>query len=520
MIRQRKTSANVGALRGAHFLLAAALLCAALPAAAQQVGHGDFDFYLDTAVFRGRDDKVVSDVFVRIGNHSLRFKESGKAEWKTRVVFSYLLTDDAGKEVAKLKETMTFVETNAARVESSLAYQTVIKQFNLAPGGYWLTVALENLDAPKISVLGLIKNKNKTSVVRRTRFAIPEIPDNEPSFSTPLFVWGVNEREQGIRKYQPNPARMFGLYKDTLEVYVELYLPDSLAQAPTFDFRTEIVNAKGELVRETKRTLPNPSVQSGTGLRTYPVFLREDLAAVQAGVYSLYLSFGLGGESIARVKSGDFSVAWDMRTWEIPRREYLAEARFLLGDDEFTAFQSKSPGEQEQVLDALWKGFDPTPDSGGNEAYDTFVERMAYINAHYSERGPAILSPQGEIYLRYGPPDEVIQDVIPLNYETLQEAETIVEDPYHPMNYSSGPTKAYTLPVIRNSITGGSPNARNRPEDNTGVPYELWVYQAGGEPMLARDKVQETDIGMRFLFIDRDGHGVYTLERSSTVSEK
>src|SRR4029450_9847636 len=86
MKRLRKISANVGALRGAHFLLSAALLLAAVPAAAQHLGQGDFDFHLDTAAFRGRDGKVVSQVFLRIGNHSLRFKESGKAEWKTRVV--------------------------------------------------------------------------------------------------------------------------------------------------------------------------------------------------------------------------------------------------------------------------------------------------------------------------------------------------------------------------------------------------------------------------------------------------
>jgi len=510
----------MGAPRGAHLFFGVALLALAVaPARAQHAGHGDFDFQLDSAAFRGRDHKVLTDVVVRIPNHSLRFKEAGHAEWKTRVAFSYLLTNDAGKEIVKLSETMTFSETDASRVENSLAFQTVIKQFQLPPGGYWLSVSLENLDAPKISIIGLIKNKNKSSIVRRARLNLPEIPDDEASFSTPLFVWALDPREEGIRKYQPNAARMYGLYNDTLQVYVELYLPDSLATAPSFEFHTDIVNAKGESVRETKRTLPNPKPEGAT-LRTYPVFLREDLTTMAAGVYTLYLSFGLEGQTVARVKSGDFSVAWDLRTWEIPRREYLAEARFLLGDDEFRAFQSKSAGEQEQVLDALWKTFDPTPDSGGNEAYDTFVERMAYINAHYGERGPAIKSPQGEIYLRYGPPDEIIQDVIPLNYETLREAELIVDDAYHPMNYSSDPSRHYTLPVIRNSIAGGSPNARSRPEDNTGVPYELWVYLAGGDPMLQRDNVQELDIGMRFLFVDRDGHGVYTLERSSTVSEK
>ncbi|MCI0452731.1 MAG: GWxTD domain-containing protein [Candidatus Latescibacteria bacterium] len=510
----------MGALGGAHIFLAAALLAVlAGPALAQHAGRGDFDFHLDSAAFRGHDNRDLTQVFVRIPNHSLRFKEAGKVEWKSRVTFSYLLTDDNGKEIVRQNETMTFVETDASRVESSLAFQTVIKQFNLAPGGYWLSVSLENLDAPKISIVGLIKDKNKTSAVRRARLNLPEIPENEPSFSTPLFVWAVDPREQGIRKYQPNAARMYGLHKDTLSVYVELYLPDAMAKSPSFEFRTDIVNAKGEAVRETKRTLPNPAPE-GLAVRTYPVLLREDVTTMPAGVYSLYLSFGLEGETITRVKSGDFSIAWDLRTWEIPHREYLAEARFLLGDDEFKAFQHKSPGEQEQQLDALWKAFDPSPDSGSNEAYDTFVERMAYINAHYAERGPAVMTPQGDIYLRYGPPDELIQDVIPLNYETLLEAEMIVDDPFHPMNFSSVGSKQYTLPVIRNTISGGSSNARSRPEDNTGVPYELWIYVAGGEPMLRRDKIQQMDVGMRFLFVDRDGHGTYTLERSSTISDK
>ncbi len=516
----RILSARMGAPRGALLFFGAMLLLAgAREARAQHVGRGDFDFHLDTATFRGQGDKVLADVFVRIPNHSLRYKESGKAEWKTRVVFSVLLTDDAGKQIVKQSETLTFIENDASRVENSVAYQTIIKQFHLAPGGYWVSVTLENLDAPKISIVGLIKNKNKTSMVNRVRLILPEIPDDEPSFSTPLFVWSIDPKEEGIRRYQPNAARMYGLYKDTLSVYVELYLPDSLAKAPTFDFRTDIVNTKGESVRETRRTLPNPKTE-GAALRTYPVLLSEDVTQLSAGAYSLYLSFALNGQTIARVKSGDFSVAWDLRTWEIPRREYLAEARFLLGDDEIKKFQQLSAGEQEQQLDALWKKFDPTPDSGGNEAYDMFVDRMAYINANYNDRGPAIMSPQGDIYLRYGPPDEVIQDVIPLNYETLLEAELIVDDAYHPMNYSSGATKQTTLPMIRNSIEGGSPNARNRPEDNTGVPYELWVYVAGGDPLLERDRIQQTDIGMRFLFVDRDGHGAYTLERSSTISEK
>jgi GWxTD domain-containing protein len=511
----------MGARGGAHFLLGGALLALALaapPARASHVGKGDFDFFLDSAAFRGRDGKVLAAVSVRLPNRALRYREEDGA-WKSHVNLSVLIVDDGGKEVVKDGENVTFTEGDEQSPESPLTFQTVIKQFHLPPGGYWLSYRVEDLNAPKVSMVGMLKHANKASLVRRVRLHLPEIPEDEASFSDALFVWDIDPREQGLLKYRPNPSRMYGLYRDSVTVYVELYLPDEIAKSPTFDFRSEIVTPAGEMVRESKCSLPNPK-EPGKTLTTYPVVLREDLTTLVAGTYTLYLTFALDGRTIARVKSGDFSVAWDLRTWETPRREFLAEARFLLGDDQYRDFERKTPGEQEQALDALWKAEDPDPETGNNEAYDAFLERLAYVNAHYTDARVAIYSARGEIYLRYGPPDEVVQDVIPLNYDTLEEAEAMVENPYHPLNMSSSGQKLYSVPKSRNSLSGGTSSSRYRPEDNTGVPFELWIYQAGGDPILERDRGQEAEPGMRYLFVDRDGHGEYKLERSSSISNK
>lgn len=522
MTPTRKSATTTGALRGACLFLGTLLAFAAdgvTPAAATHLGRGDFDFHLDAATFRGRGGLDFTEVAARVSNSSLRFKED-KAGWVGKVKLSILVTDDDGREVIREGETMTFHESDRARVDSPVAYQTIIKQFNLPPGGYWLSFAIEDLQAPKVSIVGLTRGENKSSVVRRARLNLPEMPEDAPSFSDAMFVWDIDPKAQGVRKYRPNPPRMYGLYRDTLTVYFELYLPESMASAPTFEFFSEIVTPEGEPVRESRLKLPNPVVTRGQA-RAYPVVIREDLTAFTAGGYTLYLSFALDGETLARVKGGDFSVAWDMRTWEVPRREFLAEARFLMGDEDFRAFADRSPGEQEQVLDEMWKRFDPDPSTGTNEAYDAFLERLAYVEAHYTESGPAIFTARGGVYVRYGPPDELVQDVIPLNYDTLAEAEAMVENPYHPLNLGSSNSKLYQTPKTRNSFaTDGHGSARYRPEDNTGVPYELWIYVAGGEPLLTRDRVQEMDIGMRFLFVDRDGHGTYKLERSSSISTK
>ena len=495
-------------------------VAAAAPAVrATQLGHGDFEFHLDSASFRGRDGKDFTEVSARVQNTAIAFKQDGKG-WSAKVRLSILIVDDDGKEVVKQGESMTLTETDPARVDNPVAYQTVIKQFQLPPGGYWLSFGIEDLQAPKVSVVGLARGENKGSAVHRARLNLPEMSMDEPSFSDAMFVWDIDPKEHGVRKYQPNPPRMYGLYRDTLTVYFELYLPESMAAAPTFEFLSEIVTPSGEPVRATRLALSNPVVSEGKA-QTYPVVIREDLTPVVAGNYTLFLSFALDGETLARVKAGDFSVAWDIRTWEVPRREYLAEARFLLGDEDYRKFTEKTPGEQEKILDELWKQFDPDPSTGTNEAYDVFLERLAYVEAHYRESGPAIFAARGGVYVRFGPPDEMVEDVIPLNYDTLEEAEAVVDNPYHPLNLSSSNSKLYKVPKTRNSFASeASTSARYRPEDNTGVPYELWIYHAGGSPLLERDEVQEMDIGMCFLFVDRDGHGVYKLERSSSISTK
>jgi GWxTD domain-containing protein len=510
----------MGAQRGACLVLVAlAVLAQAGPSAASNhIGRGDFDFFLDSAAFRGRDGKVLAEVSIRIPGRALKFNPEDGV-WKSTVNLSILIVDDAGKDVVRRGEKVTFVEKEAQGNENPITFQTVIKQFHLPPGGYWLSYRVEDLNAPKISVVGMVKDEYKNSIVSRSRLNLPEIPADEASFSNTLFVWDINPKETGLLKYRPNPSRMYGLYRDSLTVYVELYLPDTVASSPTFGFRTEIVTAAGDLVRESKLTLPNPKAPGGT-ITTYPVVLREDVTTFVAGNYTLYLNFALDGSTLARVRGGDFSVAWDLRTWEIPRREYLAEARFLLGDKEYKQFEGKSPGDQERALDALWKGFDPDPSTGNNEAYDVFIERLDYAKAHYADGGIAIYAPRVDIYLRYGPPDEVVQDVIPSNYETLSEAELVVEDPYHPLNMSSSGQKLYSVPKTRNSLSGEGSSARYRPEDNTSVPYELWVYHAGGNPILDRDRVHEAETSTRFLFVDRDGYGVYKLEKSSSISNK
>lgn len=486
---------------------------------AEVVGRGDFTFYLDSAAFRASPDKVLQEIYIRVPNNEIAFERSGDG-FVSRLKISIEIKDLDGKPVIQDANDYEFTEDSEARTLTSLFFQTLIKRFFLAPGIYHVSYAVQDMAAPKRTVFGMVRNQFNLSAVRNLRLEVPEFPENTPSFSLPEFVWSIDASGDET-VYHPNPPRVYGLYKDTLLVYVELYLPPNVATAPTFEFKSYVLDTDGNTVSLRDVSLPNPEAsERGEGMFTYPVVIREDLATFPAGGYSLHFSFALDGQVLSRVRAGRFSVAWDLRTWEIPRRAYLAEARFLLGDEEFEAFHNLSLGEQEQMLDVLWRSEDPSPETGVNEAYEKFMDRLEYVNQAFPEGArEALFTDRGQIYMKWGPPDDFVHDVIPVNRETISEAFAVVEDKFHPVNYSTHGVKRYT-----NSIQPPVIDHRRMSQvgegGNTAFAFELWIYHGAGDPVLKRHGEIDPDIGARYLFVDREGYGRYRLETSSKISDK
>ena len=198
----------------------------------------------------------------------------------------------------------------------------------------------------------------------------------------------------------------------------------------------------------------------------------------------------------------------------------MAEARFLLGDKDFEAFQVLNIGEQERMLDELWRSEDPTPETGVNEAYEEFLDRLAYVNQTFAEGArAAIFTDRGQIYMKWGPPDEFVQDVIPVNRQSLSEAFAVVEDRFHPINYSTHGVKTY-VNAVRTPVSDHRKMSQVGEGGNTAYPFQLWIYSTAGKPILRRHKVIDPEIGMRYLFVDRNGYGVYKLEASTKISDK
>ena len=482
--------------------------------ALETVGRGDFEFFLGTSAFRQADGEALQEFYIRVSNPHLRFKESNK-RIESRTQFTFAIRNGAGERVVNEETEIRFYAADEKATQSPRQFQTITKKYNLPAGRYSLSCKILDKNAPKVTIIGMIRSKYNQALVTDFDFVVPKFADDTMSLSGAKFLWEIKAAGSEL-VYHPNPARLYGLYKDSLIVYMEAYVPEVISKEGDLQVTSVILDETGEVVRQA--TVPLPERDSDRGLvAKYPLVITEDLNEFPAGNYTLYVNAGHSDQLLVRVRCGSFSVAWDMRTWELSRRDFLAEARFLLGDEEFEAFQRKGIGEQESELQAMWKKLDPDPLTGINEAYEEFLARLDYINGRYSDYQLGMFTDRGLIYLKYGPPDEMIVDVVPLNRESISDALEKVEDRYHSVNFSNtGGRIGYAQPS-RNIIIDPRRLGQVGEGGDTAYPYELWVYNGNGKPLLEADHTLESNIGLRFIFIDRQGYGRYKLESSSSL---
>lgn len=127
--------------------------------------------------------------------------------------------------------------------------------------------------------------------------------------------------------------------------------------------------------------------------------------------------------------------------------------------------KSLSLNGKRNLLARFWARRDPTPGTPRNEVREAFYQNVEYANRAYRESGRGTLlgwrSDRGRIYLRYGPPDD----------------------------------------VLRQGAHGEGGRLQSR-----ALPYEVWRYTRSG-----KDR--------HYIFVDRTGVGSFSLVRSNDLKE-
>ncbi len=468
-------------------------------------GQGSFEFYVDISSLPAGGPGTIQLIQIAVPTKELRYVEK-EGSFVAEVRFSISLSSGDAVVYQKLFRMKDSREA-MPRVKDLSSFVCHIDSCAVDPGAYRLTVKVEDLQRRKGTLLGILRRIYHSSTVKDAAFDVRPFPANGIALADPILVWEIDRSGQFI----PNPMQIYGLRKDTLSVFVRASMPAG-STADSLDVRFALTRDTGEAMEEAFFKVPVGGGRSA--------FLRMiDLAAYSAGAYRLTVETQAPGGLFA--SSGkDFSVAWELVNWQKPTRDIMFEARILLGDREFDDFARMSLGEQEAFLRSFWKKLDPTPQTAVNETFERFTSRLRYADAHFGSFDRGALTDRGYAYIRFGPPDEIINKPLPQGRDDLYEGIDKIMNEYKIMldGIMTQPTKEQRRqPLI---ISPEKKRATRGTVGNDVGSFEVWNYSFKGDPLLPDDRGMTVKQGLRFLFLDKDGVGDYRLVGSSeNVSE-
>ncbi len=307
------------------------------------------------------------------------------------------------------------------------------------------------------------------------------------------FVWTARKGgpptafERGGRTLLPNPERLYGLYESELSIAFTA----RGGEARPWRWATRVLDAQGQVAAERESTQAVASAELAGGAVL-------DLSTQPAGGYDLELRVWQEGDEKPLVRRARFSIAWQVDSWMRNARDVQDDVHFLLTADDEDAFALLSPGEQERYLDDFWRARDPSPGTGKNEAREAYLQRVAYANQHWTRPalGKGMFSDMGRVFIRYGEPSEIVNQVIPTGDESLDgilDQLSLDEDRALGDVHSKGP--------------GGDQR-----------PFELWIYEGPIVPPPDADPAAADRLRRRrllFLFVDERGTGDFRLRYST-----
>jgi GWxTD domain-containing protein len=192
----------------------------------------------------------------------------------------------------------------------------------------------------------------------------------------------------------------------------------------------------------------------------------------------------------------DFDVLWAEDSWRPEATDfYDVAARVLLNSEEMADFRRLSMGEKEVRIERAWREADPSPETADNEARTEFLRRIAYANTHYTIFTQGMFSDRGRVYIQYGEPDEWRIERLPIGEKTL--------------GHALGNTIPQQQKDVLTKSSSGVADVR---------PYEIWTYDSRGAEAKHKHGLNQITSGMKFVFVDEQGYGEYTLRYSSTTA--
>jgi len=453
---------------------------------------GDLLYVADAATFPRADSLSRVEFYVRVGNDQLRFRPDSLGRLGAQVQVDLSLYPLRGGTVLRWSRPSRLAAADSETAASARERQVLQWSQALEPGDYVAELSLSDMQAPKKTILGMIRGDHRQGQLRAMlkvrRFAPDSLELSDLEFAESFAPPDSSVFRKPRVTVYPNPGRRYGNPGNDLRVFVAGHLP---AGAPPQEVRLvwEVFDRGGQRARLWSDTLQAPGwFDRGQVLR---------LGALAAGRYRLRLTVNPPAGPPRAVESA-FDMAWSSEAaLEGSFAALTDQAELLFNDEELDKFEDMSPGEQESYWQQYWARRRNGPEAAMGDPLAEFQYRIQVANQTFGGSQKGIQTDRGRIYVRYGEPDEIQQRVMPVGGETLTDIGT-------DLTLQGDEIKGRTLEQPGGRMVGDTRS------------YEIWDYDLHGRMIfgtLARQARHGSH--MRFIFVDATGVGDYVLKYSS-----
>lgn len=436
---------------------APALLSAAQNPIAEEETKNELEFFTDYAQFRSGGDKVLLEVYLMIPRTQLSFVMPDTLD--RFVARGFVQAGLAQQDSIRLLDRWPI--TDATEDTSEITGSQSIPDiaiFEAEPGDYELVVQVIDLNK---KVRGTYREK-----ITLKPFTTEELTISDIEFASMVQP----AKEQTVfTKYKrdvvPNASLTFGISNPIIYSYAEIYNMQYPSDPDSFSVEYSVLD------------LNNKNVKSP-----------QEIVRKKAGTSSV----DVGGLNVVGLSSGVYL--------------YRIRAKDLATGEEATRskkFYVYKPGEQMKKagIAGLTQDYSNMEEAGLDSVYESLrpilqsKERKAYRNANV-EGKRSLLS---EFWTKRDPDPSTEVNEMQLNYNQRLQHVTA--------NYGNMQTEGYNTDRGRIYLKYGVPDEVERNPVSIDVkPHEVWYYHG----------IQG---GVRFVFVDKSGFGIYELVHSTARNE-
>jgi GWxTD domain-containing protein len=358
------------------------------------VSSGNIQFYLDKAVFSGKENKSYVEFYLMFFADQIGYKGiNGELQMDASV------TDNNGNSVIGNKRWTIDVTLPQ---KDALKTKVIYDQWNeyLIPGEY--KIHMEVKDANNSRIKGVINGL----------INIPKLLSDNIHSSEIEFISSTGDNasliqfQKGKRNVIPNPSRRFGIFNPALSVYYELY---NIGAKGTLQINYSIIDKDNREVISEQSKMDKPG-------NTAAILKEIDISKIKSGVYDLHIKVtdSLSNNAILISRSfeiiqGDF-ISNIKSLSEEESHMYTTLLSYIATPSQLADFKKLNSTGKAGYLIQFWKSKNLTPDTPENEYLKNIQKRFVYAAKNFgwsSIRGWE--TDMGRICIKYGMPDEVQQ---------------------------------------------------------------------------------------------------------------